>query len=124
MMRVLPFLLTVSVRWLAALRSLCADARAAYKSNGARAALFEVEMRGRALYALALGAPVIFGELLDVTRESEGLRAAWRAGVAPETYVRRRCEGTGIAVGSPTYMAVLSWSWSLINFWERDREAL
>jgi hypothetical protein len=122
-MCVLNFLLTLLSRWLVVARDSFTSMRAAYRSRGLRAALFELEMRAKTCCALALGSPLVFAELLATVTETENLRAAWDAGVAPETYVRRRCEAMGIAVGSPTYLAILAWSWSMVNFW-RGRESV
>ncbi|HEX8071054.1 MAG TPA: hypothetical protein VF546_13950 [Pyrinomonadaceae bacterium] len=128
-MKAIPFVLVALVallrlpparRWLAVARGVCVEARAAYARGGWKAAAFEVEMRARALYALALAAPVIFQELVALTHVVEGWRAAWRAGLAPETYARRRCEALGIRIGSPTYLGILSFLWSLRDHWEQQ----
>ncbi len=119
----LNFFVTVFLRWLAAARRLCADTRAAYTRDGLRAACFEFELRARTAHALALSAPLIFNELLDLTVESEGLRAAMRDGIAPETYVRRKCELLGVPVGSPTFNAMLTWAWQIRNYSEARGDA-
>ncbi|HEX8503718.1 MAG TPA: hypothetical protein VF659_24245 [Pyrinomonadaceae bacterium] len=116
----LNFIRTSFRRWLALARSLFADALAAGRRDGLRAACFEFEVGARTLHAFALGAPIIVGEMLRVTRETVGLRAAWRAGVLAETYVRRRCEVLGVPVGSPTHNVVLAWATDVVSFWESE----
>ncbi|MBC7928991.1 MAG: hypothetical protein H7Z38_00295 [Rubrivivax sp.] len=118
---VVGFFLHLSARWLAALRRLFAEASTAYSRDGLRAALFEVELRARVFHALLLGAPLIFDEMIELQRESRGLLAAWRDGLAPEAYVRRKCEALGICIGSPTHVAILSWAWATVNHWEARR---
>jgi hypothetical protein len=112
------FLVTLAVRWSGLACSLISDACAAYSREGLRAAFFEVGVRARVLHTLTLGSPIIFGEMLRTTRETEGLRAAWRAGEPTEDYVRRRCAEVGVSVGSPTHNVVLVWATEVVNWWE------
>jgi hypothetical protein len=120
---VLNFFVTLAARWLGLACSLAGDARAAYAREGLRAALFELEVGARTAHALALGSPIIFGELLRATREAEGLRVARRAGWSVEAYVRRRCVEVGVPLGSETHTAVLVWATEIVNFWEREKDA-
>lgn len=111
------FLLLVR-RWLAFLRVLWGDARGAYVSVGLRGAVLELKLRALGLYSLTMGAPLILDEIVATMRERESLLTAYRSGVSPEHYVRSKCEALGVAVGSPSYLAVLSWAWSVVNYME------
>lgn len=108
-------------RWLAAARSLFADMRWGYRSDGLRGLLFEMEVWAKSFRALALGWPLIMNECVACTRESEGILAAWREGVSPHAYVRRQCESLGLPLGSPEHAACLAWAVSFINFMEARR---
>ena len=114
----LNFFMMLFRRWVAVSRSFLADVRSGYRRDGPFGVGLETRLWFNSLSALALGAPLILGELLALTTMTEDLRTALSVGSTPDAYVRAKCSRLGIALGSPTHHAILAFAWSFRNYLE------